>query len=89
MKAVRIHEHGGIDKLRYEEVEEPKLASPTEAVVQLKAAALNRIDLLNRRGVTVVHPLVADLDLIAQGSLEREPEAVGDSLRADVADGDA
>ena len=52
LKAVRIHEHGGIDKLRYEEVEEPKLASPTEAIVQLKAAALNRIDLLNRRGVT-------------------------------------
>lgn len=52
MKAVRIHEHGGIDKLRYEEVEPPKLASPTEAIVQLRAAALNRIDLLNRQGST-------------------------------------
>lgn len=52
MKAVRIHEHGGIDKLCYEQVEEPKLTSPTEAIVQLKAAALNRIDILNRQGVT-------------------------------------
>jgi len=52
LKAVRIHEHGGVDKLRYEEVPEPKLSSPMEAIVQLKAAALNRIDLLNRAGVT-------------------------------------
>lgn len=52
MKAVRIHEHGGVDKLRYEEVEEPGLSSPTEAIVRLKAAALNRIDLWNRQGLT-------------------------------------
>lgn len=52
MKAVRIHEHGGVDKLRYEEVEQPKLTSSGEAIVQLKAAALNRIDILNRQGVT-------------------------------------
>lgn len=52
MKAVRIHEHGGVDKLRYEEVEEPKLSSPTEAIVQLKTASLNRIDLWSRQGLT-------------------------------------
>jgi len=52
LKAVRIHEHGGVDKLRYEEVQGPKLSSPTEAIVQLKTAALNRIDLWNREGLT-------------------------------------
>ena len=52
MKAVQIHEHGGIDKLCYEEVKQPKLNSPTEAIVQLKAAALNRIDVWNRLGLT-------------------------------------
>lgn len=52
MKAVRIHEHGGIDKLRYEEAEEPRLTSPTEAIVQLNAAALNHIDVWTRRGLT-------------------------------------
>ena len=52
MKAVCIHEHGGLEKLRHEEVDEPKLSSPGEAIVQLRAAALNRIDLLNREGVT-------------------------------------
>lgn len=52
MKAVRIHEHGGLDKLRYEEVQEPRLTSPTEAIIQLKAASLNRIDLWSREGLT-------------------------------------
>lgn len=65
LKAVRIHEHGGVDKLRYEEVEEPKLTSSTEAIVQLKAASLNRIDLWNRAGltgmeITLPHILGAD-----------------------------
>ena len=52
MKAVRIHEHGDADRLRYEEIEEPKLTSATEAIVKLKAAALNRIDIWNRLGLT-------------------------------------
>lgn len=52
MRAVEIHEHGGVDKLRYGEVDEPKLASPDEAIVQLKAAALNHIDLWIRKGLT-------------------------------------
>ena len=52
MKAVRIHAHGGLDVLRYEEVERPRLTSPTDAIVQLKTAALNRIDLWNRQGLT-------------------------------------
>ena len=65
MKAVRIHEHGGVEKLRYEEVEEPKLSSPTDAIVQLKTASLNRIDLWNREGLTgmeisLPHTLGAD-----------------------------
>ncbi|MBI2360617.1 MAG: zinc-binding dehydrogenase [Deltaproteobacteria bacterium] len=51
MKAVRIHEHGAADKLRYEEVGEPKLTDPTDVIVQLKAAALNHIDIWNRRGL--------------------------------------
>ncbi len=52
MKAVSIYEHGGLDKLRYEETDDPKLNSSREVVVQLRAAALNRIDILNREGVT-------------------------------------
>ncbi len=52
MKAVRFHEHGGVDKLRYEDAEPPKLTSPTDVIVELKAAALNHIDIWTRRGIT-------------------------------------
>ena len=52
MKAVRIHEHGGADKLRYEEAEDPVLRSPRDVIVRLRAASLNHIDLWNRKGLT-------------------------------------
>ena len=52
MKAVRIHEYGGVDTLRYEEAPDPVLRSPRDVVVRLRAAALNHIDLWNRKGLT-------------------------------------
>jgi NADPH:quinone reductase-like Zn-dependent oxidoreductase len=52
MKAVRLHGYGGVDQLRYEEAEPPRLLSPTDVIVRLKAAALNHIDLWNRKGLT-------------------------------------
>ena len=51
MKAIRIHEHGGIEKLRYEEAPEPKLMAPTDVIVKLKATAVNHSDLCVRRGI--------------------------------------
>ncbi|NKE69719.1 zinc-binding dehydrogenase [Candidatus Manganitrophus noduliformans] len=50
MKAVRFHQFGEIDTLVYEEVPTPK-AGPGEAVVQVKACALNYLDLWIRQGV--------------------------------------
>ena len=50
MKAVRIHAHGGIDQLRYEDTEDPQLRSRNDVIVKLKAAAVNRIDLAARAG---------------------------------------
>lgn len=52
MKAVRIHEHGGVDKLRYEEASEPVLSASNDVIVKLGAAALNHIDLWTRLGAT-------------------------------------
>jgi NADPH:quinone reductase-like Zn-dependent oxidoreductase len=52
LKAIRIHEHGGVDKLRYEDTPEPGLSSPADVVVRLRAASLNRIDISIRRGLT-------------------------------------
>jgi NADPH:quinone reductase-like Zn-dependent oxidoreductase len=51
LKAVRIHEHGSVEKLRYEDAPEPKIARPTDAIIKLSAASLNHIDIWNRRGL--------------------------------------
>ena len=50
MKAVRIHGHGGIDQLRYEDAPDPQLTSSEQAIVKLKAAAVNQVDISTRRG---------------------------------------
>lgn len=50
MKAIRLHELGGPEKLLYEEVPTPKPGSH-EVVVRLKAAALNHRDVWIRKGL--------------------------------------
>jgi NADPH:quinone reductase-like Zn-dependent oxidoreductase len=50
LKAVRIHHHGGIEQLRFEETAEPQLQSPGDIIVRLKAAALNDSDSQFRQG---------------------------------------
>ena len=50
MKAVRFHAHGGPDALRYEDAADP-VAGPGEAVVRVRACALNHLDLWQRRGI--------------------------------------
>jgi len=55
LKAIRIHEHGGIEKLRYEEAPEPKLVGHSDAIIKLRAASLNHIDIWNRRGLTGIN----------------------------------
>jgi NADPH:quinone reductase-like Zn-dependent oxidoreductase len=50
MKAVRFHEHGGPGVLRCEDAPDPDLA-PGEALVRVRACALNHLDLWARRGL--------------------------------------
>jgi len=53
VKAVRIHEDGGPDVLRYEDVADPE-PGPGEALVALRAAGLNHLDLWVRKGLPSV-----------------------------------
>ena len=53
MKAIRIHEDGGPDVLRYEDVPDP-VAGEGEALVQLHAASLNHLDVWIRKGLPSV-----------------------------------
>ena len=50
MQAVRIHEHGDVGILQYESAPEPK-PKIGEVLVQVKAAAMNHLDLWVRRGI--------------------------------------
>lgn len=49
MKAIRIHQHGGANRLTYEDVPEPRSARG-EVIVRLKACALNYRDIEGRVG---------------------------------------
>ncbi|MPZ77138.1 MAG: zinc-binding dehydrogenase [Deltaproteobacteria bacterium] len=51
MNAVRIHAHGGIDRLRYEAAEDPQLTSADDAIVKLHAASVNPMDICIRHGL--------------------------------------
>ena len=53
MRAVRIHEDGGPDVLRLEEVDDP-VPGPGDVLIRLRAAALNHIDLWVRQGLPSV-----------------------------------
>jgi NADPH:quinone reductase-like Zn-dependent oxidoreductase len=56
VKAIRFHEHGGPDVLRYEEAPTPE-PGPGQVLVALRAAALNHLDLFARSGVIPGVPL--------------------------------
>ncbi|HEY8193220.1 MAG TPA: zinc-binding dehydrogenase, partial [Gaiellaceae bacterium] len=53
MKAIRIHEDGGPEVLRYEDAPDPE-PGPGEVLIQLRAASLNRLDLWVRAGLPSV-----------------------------------
>ncbi len=50
MKALVFYEHGGLEQLQYTDRPEP-VVGPHEALVQVKAVALNRLDLWVRAGL--------------------------------------
>ena len=64
MRVVRIREHGGLDKLVFEEAPVPT-PGPGEVRVAIRAAGLNHLDTWVRRGVpghTFPLPLVPGCD---------------------------
>ena len=53
MKAIRIHEDGGPEVLRYEDAPDPE-PKPGEILVSLRAASLNHLDIWIRKGLPSV-----------------------------------
>jgi len=74
MKAVRFHRHGGPEVLQYEEAPDPK-PNAEEALVRVKACALNHLDLWARNGlpnVVIPMPHISGSDI--SGVVEWVPE---------------
>jgi NADPH:quinone reductase-like Zn-dependent oxidoreductase len=53
VKAIRIHEDGGPEVLRYEDAPDPA-PGPDDVLIELRAASLNRLDLWVRKGLPSV-----------------------------------
>ena len=75
MKAIRIHEHGGPEVLRFEETEKPPLKSG-QVLVRVAAAGVNFIDVYHRTGL---YPQQLPLTLGQEGA--GIVEAVADDVQ--------
>ena len=83
MKAIRVHEFGGPDVLKYEDVPDP-MPKPNEAVVKIDAAGVNFIDIYQCTGVyKLALPLTLGLEgagrVTAVGA-DAQGVAVGDRV---------
>jgi NADPH:quinone reductase-like Zn-dependent oxidoreductase len=85
MKAIRFHAHGGPENLVYEDAPDPQ-QGPGQALIRVKAAALNRLDLWVRQGipaypVTLPHILGSDICGVVE-SADQLPSgiSVGDEV---------
>jgi zinc-binding alcohol dehydrogenase/oxidoreductase len=83
VKAIRIHEDGGPEVLRYEDVADPEPA-PGEVLVSLRAAGLNHLDIWVRKGLpSVPKPRILGADgagLVARLGEGVDTFAVGDRV---------
>lgn len=76
MKAVVFYEHGGPEKLRYEDRPDPQI-KPDEVLVRVKACALNHLDIWVRQGIPaykIALPHISGSDVA--GQIERVGSAV-------------
>jgi NADPH:quinone reductase-like Zn-dependent oxidoreductase len=83
MKAVRFHEHGGPEVLKYEDAPEPSVPLG-HVLVRVRACALNHLDLWQRRGldrVKIPLPHISGADIAGEiagagaGATDLEPGA--------------
>jgi NADPH:quinone reductase-like Zn-dependent oxidoreductase len=76
MKAIRFHEFGGPEVLKYEDVPDPVLRKD-QVLIRVKACALNHLDLFVRKGIPGIKlPHINGSD--ASGVVEEVGEYIGD-----------
>lgn len=76
MKAIRIHEHGGLNQLRIDDIPVPTIHS-NEVFVEVKSTSLNHLDLWVRHGIPGLKlPLPLTLGSDASGVVREVGSAV-------------
>jgi NADPH:quinone reductase len=75
MKAIRIHQYGGPEALRFEDAPEPE-PKAGEALVEVEAAGLNYIDVYHRTGLYKLGPFPLTLGVEAAGTVVALGEGV-------------
>ncbi len=89
MKAVIFYEHGGRDKLLYEERPQPEIQD-SEVLVRVKACALNHLDLWARQGlpnVKIPLPHISGCDISGEVADEGNPSQTEVGKKVIVAPG--
>jgi NADPH2:quinone reductase len=89
MRAIRVHEHGGPEVLRYEEIERPA-PGPGQALVKVGAVGVNFTEIYSRRGAAASQPYTPGSE--AAGTVEAVGEGVsevkpGDRIAANAFNG--
>ena len=68
MKAIRIHEFGGVDVLRWEEVPQPK-PRPHQVLIKVDSAGVNYADVMRRGGTHPGGALPSSLGIESAGDI--------------------
>ncbi|MGH9921999.1 MAG: zinc-binding dehydrogenase [Nitrososphaerales archaeon] len=82
MKALTIHEHGGPDKLTYEDIQDPK-PSKDEVLVKVKACGVNHLDIWVRRGLagkSLQFPHILGCDITGEIASKNRNFAIGSKV---------
>ena len=74
MKALRIHEFGGVDVLSWEEVDQPK-PSPHQVLIKVASAGVNYADVMRRQGGHSGGSLPTTLGIESAGGIAEGGEA--------------
>ncbi len=81
-KAIRIHQHGGPEQLRYDDIDVDQ-PGPGEVRLEQTAIGLNYIDVYHRTGLYPVADLPAAIGLEAAGIIEATGEGVDGFVKGD------
>lgn len=84
MKAVRIHQQGGPEVLKYEETPDPICKNSHDVLIKLKAASINHLDLWVRQGIPgwkISLPIIPGSD--GAGVVVGKGEAIKDLVDGD------